>query len=180
MNEFTGMRVAKALNYALSHVDLTKYDYLLRIDEDTIIPQNFLEESINLKVALVGEAGYAMLIKVPIFTDLLNGKFPVVPAEDSYLIYYLLWKGEKVSSWKVPPIKLSTSMKTHSWRYFYTRGKEMYKLGYEPLHVIKTIMNTFSLLGYMTAALLNEQKYQFSQWLFKKQLSKILEINKKL
>jgi hypothetical protein len=54
---------------------------------------------------------------------------------------------------------------------------EMYKLGYEPLHVVETLRrdlrNVFAILGYVVAALKTE-RYDVAGWVFRAQLKRLL------
>lgn len=67
LDEPLGKRVVAAINYALSKVHLKEFDYLLRVDADTILPDRFIEENLKVDADCVGKAGYAMLLKVDCF-----------------------------------------------------------------------------------------------------------------
>jgi len=175
-----GKRIAKALNVVLGLVDLGSFDYLLRVDADVVLPEFFVEENLKLNADVVGSAGYALLVKVKPFLRILRGRFKEVCAEDSYLSYSFLYNGYAVESWRVKPKLLRKSGKPHSWKYFYIRGIEMYKIGYEPLHVIASLRyelrNAFAVLGYISSLLSRSQKYPFARCVFKKQLEKVTKV----
>jgi glycosyltransferase involved in cell wall biosynthesis len=170
-----GKRVATALNQALSTINLKEYEWLLRVDADTLLPCRFLEENLDANADCVGRAGYAMLLKTESFEKFFNGRFVEVAAEDSYVILKLLSVGRVVKRWKSQP--LIKKRKHHEWRYYYVKGIEMYKLGYEPLHVIETmfhdIKNVFTLLGYFIALVKKCGRYEFANWVFRTQLRRI-------
>jgi hypothetical protein len=44
-----GKRIAVALNYLLSQVRIEEFEYLLRVDADTILPNRFIEENLKGK-----------------------------------------------------------------------------------------------------------------------------------
>lgn len=102
-SEPTGVRVAKALNHLLSRESIREYNYLLRVDADVILPQFFLEANLKLDADYVGRAGYAMLLKVDTFIKFF-GKFPEIPAEDSYIGLKLIAYSANVKPYALPPI----------------------------------------------------------------------------
>jgi len=179
-----GKRVAVALNTVLSKVQLREYDYLLRVDADTILPKRFLEENLKVDADCVARGGYAMLIKMSSFIKFFNGRFAVVEAEDSYIGFKLLSQGRTVKSWILPPRLNRESGVHHSWRYYFIRGLARYKFGYEPLHVFgslyRDIRNAFTILGYLTALLKRMERHDFAGWTFRTQLRKLLRRETKL
>jgi len=176
--EPVGKRVAIALNFVLSKVRLKDYDYLLRVDADTLLPKRFIEDNLKVDVDYVGKAGYAMLIKMESFTKFFNGRFVEVGAEDSYFGLKLLSQGRSVKPWTLPPKLKRKSGVAHSWRYYFVRGKEMYKLGYEPIHVFEVIRldprNVFAVLGYFIGMLKRISRYDFAGLVFKTQLRRLI------
>lgn len=173
-----GKRIATALNRALSMVNLTSYDYLLRVDADTVLPERFIEENLKVNADYVGKAGYAMLLKMSCFLRVFKGQFAEVGAEDTYTGLKLLSQGFSVLSWALPPKLKRRSGAHHIWRYYFTRGIEMYKLGYEPVHVAEfirhDIRNIFTILGYFTAIAKGVKRYDFAGWVFRVQLIRLL------
>ncbi|MEM2130055.1 MAG: glycosyltransferase family A protein [Candidatus Bathyarchaeia archaeon] len=178
LKEPVGKRVAVALNYLLSKVRLEEFEYLLRVDADTVLPNRFIEENLKADADYVGEAGYAMLLKMNCFIKFFNGRFFEVGAEDSYVALKLLKEGSIVKSWILPPKLRRKSGAHHSWRYYFIRGIEMYKLGYEPIHVIEVIRrdvrNLFAIIGYATALLKRVKRYDIAYWVFKAQLKRLV------
>jgi len=173
-----GKRVAAALNFALSEVRLGDYDYLLRVDADTTLPCRFIEENLKADADCVGKAGYAMLIKMDSFIRYFKGRFVEVGSEDSYIVLKLLSQGRDVMSWMLPPRLERMSGAHHSWRYYFVRGVEMYKLGYEPIHVVGALLhdirNLFMVLGYFTCMLRRVERYEFAGWAFRSQVHKLI------
>jgi glycosyltransferase involved in cell wall biosynthesis len=170
-----GKRVATALNQALSTINLKEYEWLLRVDADTLLPRRFLEENLEVNADCVGRAGYAMLLRRESFDKIFNGRFVEVGAEDSYILYKLLSVGHVVKAWKLQPVV--KGRKRHEWGYYSVRGVEMYKLGYEPLHVLETMLhdirNVFTVLGYIIALVKRYKRYEFANWVFKTQLYRL-------
>lgn len=176
--EFVGKRVAVALNNSLSNVNLEEYDWLLRVDADALLPSNFVEENMKADADYVGKAGYAMLIKMKTFIKVFNGRFAEVGAEDSYIGLKLMSLGFDVRRWLLSPKLKRKSGSHHSWRYYFMRGKETYRLGYEPLHVAEHIRydlrNIFELLGYFVALFKHDMKYDIARWVFGAQLKRLV------
>ena len=180
MEEPLGLRVTRALNYALSSVSIKEYDYILKVDADVLLPKNFIEENLKVNVDIVGGSGRAMLIKSQTFLKVFKGRFPEVASDDTFLNLCTMSKGGKVANWSVPPISLKISRKRHSWRYYFYLGIERYKLGYEPIHIIERfraykLMNCFLLFGYVTALLKRLGKYEFADWVFRTQLKRLFQ-----
>lgn len=148
------------------------------MDADTVLPERFIEENLKLNADYVGKAGYAMLLKMSCFLRIFKGQFAEVGAEDSYIGLKLLSQGCNVLSWALPPKIKRRSGAHHTWRYYFTRGIEMYKLGYEPVHVAEVvrhdIRNIFTILGYFTAMIKRPKRYDFAGWVFRAQLKRLL------
>ena len=67
-------RVSFALNRGLDKINLTEYDYILRVDSDTVLAPDFIEHNLKGLPDLAGNGGYAMLIKVKPFLELMLRK----------------------------------------------------------------------------------------------------------
>ncbi|MFZ7137768.1 MAG: glycosyltransferase [archaeon] len=177
-DDYLGKRVARALNVALSHINLEDYDYILRIDADTMLPPKFIENNIKANADQIGTSGYAMLLKASSFIDVFKGKFTEVGAEDSYIGLHFLRSGCSVKQWICKPNLMRKSGQHHSYRHYYDRGIEMYKLGYEPIHVFETffhdIRSIFSSLGYILAIFKKIERYEISDWVFKTQIRRLI------
>ncbi|MEM2122628.1 MAG: glycosyltransferase family A protein [Candidatus Bathyarchaeia archaeon] len=173
-----GKRVATELNAALSNTCLEDYDYLLRVDADTVLSHRFIEENLKAGADCVGEGGCAMLIKIDSFIKFFDGRFPEVGAEDSYIMLKLLSRGCSVKPWVLPPKLKRRSGAHHPWRYHFVRGVEMYKLGYEPIHVFKPLLHDIRglliVLGYFMGLLKKARRYEFAGWVFRRQLRRLI------
>jgi len=178
MDDPLGKRIATALNIALRRVNLEEYDYMLRVDADAILPSGFIEKNLKANADYVGKVGYAMLLKASSFLKVFNGKFAEVGAEDSYVGLKFLRQGYQVKRWLCPPVLMRKSGQHHSYRYYFTRGIEMYRLGYEPIHVLETLRrdlrNIFNILGYALAVLKRIERYDFAHWVFRTQLRRLV------
>jgi len=172
-----GKRVATAINTVLAKENLREYDYLLKVDDDVVLPKRFIEENIEINADYVGGSGYAMILKVSSFLKIFNGKFAEVAADDTYVGLKFLHRGFLVKQWRCLPV-LVLNRPPHSYRHFFSRGIEMYKLGYEPIHVFERIRwdrrCVFSILGYFTAMLKGIERYDFANWVLKTQIKRLI------
>ncbi|MEM0075863.1 MAG: glycosyltransferase family A protein [Conexivisphaerales archaeon] len=173
-----GKRIAIGINRALSTVNLNDYDYLVRADADAILPQDFIEENMKLDADYVGKAGYAMLLKMSCFLKVFGGRFAEVGVEDSYIGLKLLSQGYSVRTWALPPRLKRKSGIHHTWRYYFTRGIEVYRIGYEPIHVTEFlrngIKNIFTLLAYYISIIKRTERYDIAGWVFREQWRRIV------
>lgn len=175
-----GARIGKAINEVLKGVALDDYDYLLKIDADTTLPANFIAANIKTNSDLTGIFGFAMLLKTSPFLTLLNGKWPEVLGEDTYIVHSYQRAGYSISNYLLPPT-ITRKTNFHSWKYYFNRGFAMYKLGYEPLHTIalssdiREDRNTlFIIPGFISAIVKKELRYEFASWIFKEQLKELI------
>jgi len=169
-------RVSRNLNLGLAGVELACYDYLLRVDGDTVLPRNFVEENLRDKPDLCGSAGCAMLIKTEPFLRVMGGKFHS-ESDDSYTGYAFMRAGCRVMDWKVKPKMLRPPGNYHGPRYFLDRGRFMWCLGYEPLHVLASFRwqtrNVIAVFGYFAALLRREKKFDVADFVWARQVEKL-------
>jgi hypothetical protein len=174
-------RVTKVLNDGLSHLRLENFDYLLRIDGDTVIPRNFLEENIREQADCCGRTGNAMLIKVSTFLRLMGGRLNPL-SDDAYLGLKFMAEGASVISWKV---KASHQSIVHSGLddYLY-RGKVYYMLGYEPIHFVlvhlihaqaMSLKDVVSVYAYFFAAVRRTKKLDVADYVWRYQVKRLFE-----
>jgi len=170
-------KLSKVLNEGLSHIKLEDFDYILRVDGDVILPCNFLEENLKGEPDLCTGAGYAMLIKVKTFIRIMRSKFHP-ENDDSYTFYKFMKTGCKVIKYRIRPVLLRKSGVHHGLKYFLNRGITMYKLGYEPFHVLASFRwasrNVFAVFGYFIALLRREKKFDVADYVWMKQVNKLI------
>lgn len=169
-------RISENLNEGLKNIRLEAYDYILRVDSDSIIPPNFIEENLKDQPDLCGKSGYGMLIKAGPFLKLMGGRVHQ-ELDDSYLSAKFQMEGAKVQDWKVKPNHLRKDGSLHGIPYYLNRGRQMYKLGYEPIHVLFSplwnIGNLFSIPSYFWAAFWRKKRYDVAQYVFRKQVGRL-------
>jgi MoaA/NifB/PqqE/SkfB family radical SAM enzyme len=159
-------RISALLNDGLADINLEKYDYILRVDGDTTIPQDFVELNLKGKPDLVGW-GFAQLIKTKPFLKYMNGKF-YKHHDDSYLHYKFKMHNLKVLEYATQPKASRPSGKHHGYKYFIYKGYHQYRFGWEPLHTLENVMRepykVFYTLGYFLALLKRESLYPTAQY----------------
>lgn len=169
-------RVSFALNQGLSNIRLENFDYLLRVDGDTVLPADFLEESLKDAPDLYGDWGYAMLIKIRPFLELMNGKFHP-ESDDSYIIHKFIAENRKVVSGQLELVK--TRKRPHGMNDLLACGKIYYKLGYEPFHVLSFFGNRrrkdmlLVVIGYFNALIRRERKFDMASYIWRHQTRKL-------
>lgn len=157
-------RMSSILNNALENIKLENYDYLLRVDSDTVLPQNFLEENLKSDAKVMGW-GYAQIIHIPTFLKLMHGRF-FSEQDDTYIRLMFEMHGQKTCNLTVEPLSSRPFGECHGSGYFIERGQLMYKLGYEPAHIFsKALLNRqsmFMLYGYLKAWIQRLSKFDVS------------------
>jgi hypothetical protein len=179
-----GIRLGKAINFALKKIRVDAYDFLLKLDADIVLPTEFLSRNLSVGADLVGQSGFSMLLRVRPFMKLLNGRWPEETAEDTYIAHLYSRHGYTVADLVLSPLMNREGGFCYSWRYQLERGLSMYKLGCEPLHVLAAAAVDFKLnrrsiflvFGYALAALKRVETYEFASWNFNKQVSLFFNI----
>ena len=195
----TASRVSIVLNRGLARTNLADYDYLFRLDCDTVLKPTFLEYHLKGSPDLVGTGGYAMLIKVKPFLELMGGKFNSV-SDDSYILYKFQYEGKQVR--RVNDDLLRTRVRAHSKKDQMFIGSIYYRIGYEPIHVFGflfakimlrrhpvkyAVTNAewqnnmwFFIAGYLVTWLKRERKFDFADRVWNYQVRRLLPFGRKI
>lgn len=68
----------------------------------------------------------------------------------------------------------------HNLKHFFNRGKSMYKLGYEPFHMLGSIRFTFwdifAIFGYFAVLMKREKKFGVADFVWRKQVRRLLSL----
>lgn len=176
LREHVGVRVGKAINYALRHFDLRDFDYLLKIDADVRLPPGYIKRCILLNADLVG-MGPFMLVKTEPFLKYLDGKWPQTSADDAYIKLKFQSLGLKVYG-ELPGLVENRRRGGGDWRYYYFRGIDDYRMGIDPileaiivLRLVRgrrRLLPLFTLLGYVAALVAGEERYDFAPFVLKR------------
>jgi len=171
-----GVRVTVALNTILAGESVQKYDYIMKTDADAQLPRRFIEENLKENADCCGGSGYAMIIKVSSFMKVFGGRFPEVAADDTYLGLEFMRRGYIFKDWRLPPASMRKPH--HSYRHQFIWGAELYKMGYEPIHVLARIREhrreILTACAYVSAMLKRTRKYELASWVFNAQIRRIL------
>jgi hypothetical protein len=177
-------RVSCALNKGLETVNLQEYDYIFRVDADTILDPCFLESNLKGSPDLAGNGGYAMLIKVKPFLELMGGRFNR-ESDDSYIMYRFKTEGLKVKA--INDNYLDTRIHKHSKKDQMFIGTIYYKMGYEPLHILHFLLRTKAqrrqvhqtnsmkllVLSYFINVIKREPKFDFAPKIWNYQIGRL-------
>jgi hypothetical protein len=180
-------RVSFALNRALETVVISEYDYLFRVDSDTVLAPNFLEKILAGAPDLAGNGGYAMLIKVKPFVQFMGGKFNR-ESDDSYIIYRFQSEGLKVC--RINDSFLDTRTHKHRKEDQMFIGTIYYKIGYEPFHILRFLLRTkrerqkvhqvnsmkLLALSYFINLIKREPKFDFASKIWNYQIGRLTHV----
>jgi len=171
-----GAKVSKVLNEGLSNINLKNYDYILRLDGDTILPSDFIERNIQGEPDLRGTGGYAMLIKISAFLEVMHGKFHP-ESDDSYMSAKFRMKHKTVNRFEVKPYP--SKRKYHNPTYYLDRGETMYKIGYTPIQLFTSLrfdpLNLLAFVSYLFSFILRARKFDTSRFIWQAQVRRIVD-----
>jgi hypothetical protein len=166
-------RVSYVLNKALERFDLQSYDYLLRVDGDTVLPINFIRQGILADCDLYGTIGFAMLIKVKPFMDCMNGRFCSFD-DDTYVGHCFRTYGYTVLAADLSKVK--TRRISHPLSFYLNKGATYYRIGYTFQNFVANIkprqpaVSIFLLGGFILALLGRKPKSEFACKIWSQQL----------
>ncbi|MDA4112122.1 MAG: glycosyltransferase family 2 protein [Thaumarchaeota archaeon] len=174
------VRVMRAVNDVLATVNLDNYDYILITAGDVVFPRDFLERCIKTNADVFGP-GDALLFKRDAFKK-LGDKFPNIPTTDTYITFLAMEKGLKVKSANRMIHRLRRVGELRSPIAYLEYGKQAYRLGYEPIHMLFTSLNAsvefrnpkflIEPFGYANALLRKTEKLDVAKFVFRKQLGR--------
>jgi hypothetical protein len=169
-------KISAILNDGIKGLNLNCFDYILRLDADTILPNDFVEKHIALDVDVAGGAGYAQLIRTKFFVNKMSGCFNK-QSDDTYTYFKAITSGS--ASDLVSPVEHRESGLTHSkFRYDYYTGKLDYLIGYDPLSQINLYLfhsfNLWRLLGYFISLFTFTEGFEFAKLERSQRLSLLL------
>ena len=173
-------KMSLLLNGMLEYVRLEEFDYLLRVDGDTVLPSNFVEAHINAGFDAVG-CGFAQLIRVKPFMEFMGGMFHP-DHDDGYIIEKFSYVGLK-SSWRYlvePTVNRAPGLHQGS-SWYKAQGELKYRYGKEPLEFGLYLLRhycpftIFELAGYFSALLRGKPRFDVADRVLYRQLRKFRE-----
>lgn len=168
-------KMSVILNDCLKDIKLESFDYILRVDADTILQPDFLEKNLEKEPDAVG-FGQAHLIRVQPFQKLMHGRFQQ-DSDDSYLNYKFQTSGYNWQPWNPKPLLMRSPGKTHGIRYFLERGRLYYMFGFEPLHVLGHVRwegkDVFAIPAYFYHLFKRSKQFDVKTWVWRYQIQKL-------
>ena len=126
-------KISYVVNEWLKTVRLECFDYLLRVDADTVLPVNFIEVNLVGYPDVVGY-GPAQLIKVSSFLKFMGGRFHP-DHDDGYVIFKFKALGLNVKTiYTVQPMINRVSGKHRGCGWHVDQGVLHYRYGYDILY----------------------------------------------
>ena len=132
-----GERVGFSLSLAMKIFDISRYDYILKLDDDVYLPKDFIKCHINASKELIGR-GCAVLIKSSTYIELFNHSWPINVLDDFIVIYSIeTFKRTRVMAWRYikQPLFLRPEIKVDIRRWLKT-GFDYFVLGFHPLYML--------------------------------------------
>ena len=161
----------------IEFVKIEKFDYLLRVDADTILPKDFIEKNIASGNRAMGY-GYAQLIEVKSFIKCMDGKFNP-EHDDGYIIEKFKFCGVSASwDYVVKPILKREMGNHHGSEWFLAQGELKYKYGWEPLslgiYAFKNfgVYTIFEILGFFNALFKRKKRFDVAVKIMERQFQK--------
>ena len=102
-----GYRISEVIDNALSKIDLTTYDYVLRVDSDNVLPPNFLEANLAVEPDIMG-FGNPQIIKVKPFLEIMGSKLDYLQ-DDTYIRHKFAMHGLRT---RAPVVTADLKQKT--------------------------------------------------------------------
>jgi hypothetical protein len=168
--------ISTVLNHALQNVDWSQYDYLFRMDADTILQPDFIEVNLRCNPDSLGY-GFTHLIKISTFKRLMNCKFHL-QSDDTYIEAYFKSQGYNTPNYAVRPYRVRKTGVTHDYRYFIYHGYTMHRIGSDPLRAISKLLfnprNVWSVMSYFYAKITRQPQFSFARYTFHKQIRELL------
>lgn len=167
---FAGERAGMALRDILLKEKLDDYTHILRVDGDTILPENYIEHSLSKNVDLVGMGGYAQLIRISAFKDLFDCLYPIDFAEDSCLSWAVIYSNKHTfDKGKTPILPPPKKYPVEAW---FEYGACRYRFGYSLFRTLAAFRNYRSttfvglkvvwvIMGYLRARAQHQKKHDF-------------------
>lgn len=155
-----GARVSEVINETLAKEDLMRYDYLLVVHSDNILPSNFLEANLLVEPDIMG-FGSPQIIKIATFLKLMGGRLHP-EQDDFYIRHKFAVCGFPASAPVVKAgLKRVTGTTHEIVKYNMDCGELGYKAGFEPIHVLFNlhfglVRNFWFLIGYFKALILRK------------------------
>jgi len=180
-----GERVGFSITTLFRLININKYDYLVKLDDDAYLPRDFFEKNLQQPFIALG-AGAAMILNTKYYVRVFGNKWPISALDDFIIMYTIeaIWRA-KVYAWRYirKPVLLRNQISKPQLRRWLKMGFEFYKMGFTTTYMIlytlkriifiPKVLNTksrmyyvlwhmFQLLGYFIAYIFRMKKYYYS------------------
>ncbi len=177
-------KISKVLNNMLEYINIEKFDYILRVDADIILPLDFIEKNITSGQHAIGY-GYAQLIEVKSFIKCMGGKFNP-EHDDGYIIEKFKFCGVPASwDYVVKPTLKRQMGFHHGSKWFVDQGSLKFMYGWDPIGIGLYVLKKFSpysfleAYGYFCALFKRKKRFDVSTKLVQKNFRKYHSFNLK-
>ena len=126
----TGEVVGRTMNEALSRIQVSDYDFLLKSDDDILYPPRFLEVNTQADYDAMGR-GAGLLVRVEAYLKYIK-EWDTTSLEDSYPFYALLINNRRVliNNWVLPAKLLKPSTEPSDFTRMWACGRDCYRIGF--------------------------------------------------
>jgi hypothetical protein len=179
INEKTSFpaKISKVLNNMLEYVRIEKFDFILRVDADTVLPLDFIEKNLATGNRAIGY-GYAQLIEVKSFIKYMDGKFNP-EHDDGYVIEKFKFCGVPAAWDYVAKPTLKRKMGFHHGsKWFVDQGSLKFMYGWDPVNLAVYVLKKFSaysfleVYGYFYALFKRKKRFDVATKLMQKNFRK--------
>jgi len=163
--KLSGQIIGETINDYFRCIDLERYDWIFKSDDDILYPKDFLEVHLKANCDVIGK-DIGMLVKVEPFLKFMSGKWNETDLCGSYLSWTFQVNGLKVfKDWIKSPLTYERPYLTI--KRVWVIGKLCYNFGFPILSFvegqIKSTINSsplflVSILGYVYAWIRREPK----------------------
>jgi hypothetical protein len=180
----TATKVSFILNDMLSHVCVDDFDYVLRVDCDTVLKPEFLSVALRGDPDVYGENGYAMLIKVSTFKRFMDARFNFV-SDDQYTFNKIKVEGGRAV--QIDNSFIETRPQKHDTATHLFCGEVYYRMGYEPIHILDFLRRPCTrhttrkfirelVLGYFIAMIRRVEKFDIAPRIWSYQVRRLIHL----
>jgi hypothetical protein len=126
-------KISRVLNNMFENLKLENYDYILRVDADTVLPLNFVEGNLKQNCEVVGY-GPAQLIKVDSFQKCMGGRMHPDHDDGYFFVKYPQCNLSATLKYNVEPVIRRKSGFHQGTSWFLSQGELHFRYGYDLFH----------------------------------------------
>jgi hypothetical protein len=123
-------KISKVINNMLNDLKLENYDYLLRVDADTVLPPNFIEGNLKHNFDVIGY-GPAQLIKMSSFQKYMGGRMHPDHDDGYPLVKFAQCGLKSKDTYFIAPNIQRVGGLHHGSSWFISQGELHFRYGYD-------------------------------------------------